>query len=139
MKSFNAGLQVKNIESAIKNKLKDFLSKLRRGFKFVATLLLEVKKIGRSNGTKHSTFYSNSKAETIINESNIDDEFESIYSTIISNIQKSLGKGLCWLIDSLINHTTNVLKCNSLAGSNYIKLPKKIRSSKKKVRLTFKF
>ena len=53
------------------------------------------------------------------------DEFESIYSTIISNIQKSLGKGLCWLIDSLINHTTNVLKCNSLAGSNYIKFPKK--------------
>ena len=43
--------------------------------------------------TKHSSFYSNSKAETIINESDMDGVFESIYSTIISNIQKSLGKG----------------------------------------------
>ena len=41
----------------------------------------------------YNTFYSNSKAETIINEIVIDDAFESIYSTIISNIQKSLGKG----------------------------------------------
>ena len=36
------------------------------------------------------TFYSN--AEIIINQSDIDDVFESIYTTIISNIQKSLGK-----------------------------------------------
>ena len=39
-------------------------------------------------------FYSNSKAEIIINESDIDYVFESIYTTIISNIQKSFGKGL---------------------------------------------
>ena len=31
--------------------------------------------------------------KTIINESDIDDVFESTYTTIISNIQKSLGKG----------------------------------------------
>ena len=35
--------------------------------------------------------YSNSKAETITNESDIDDVFKSIYITIISNTQKSLG------------------------------------------------
>ena len=33
-------------------------------------------------------FYSSSKAEIIINESDIGDMFQSIYSTIISNIQK---------------------------------------------------
>ena len=30
------------------------------------------------------TFYSHSKAETIINESDVDDVFESIYTTVIS-------------------------------------------------------
>ena len=42
--------------------------------------------------TKYNTFYLSSKAETIINESDIDDAFESICSSIISNIQKSLEK-----------------------------------------------
>ena len=38
--------------------------------------------------------YSSSKAETIINVSDIEYVFESICSTTISNTQKSLGKGL---------------------------------------------
>ena len=38
--------------------------------------------------TEYSTFYSNWKVETINNESDINDIFESIYTTIISNIQK---------------------------------------------------
>ena len=38
-------------------------------------------------------FYSNSQAEIVINESNIDDLFESSYNVIISKIQNYLGKG----------------------------------------------
>ena len=41
--SFNSELQLKDTESAIKKKLIYLLSKLR-GFKFVATLVLEFKK-----------------------------------------------------------------------------------------------
>ena len=52
-----------------------------RGFKFVTTLVLEFKKIGYE--LKYTTFYSNSKAKTIINKSDIDYIFESIYTTII--------------------------------------------------------
>ena len=37
-----------------------------------------------------NTFYLNSKAEAIINEKDIDDVFESFYTTIIANIQKAL-------------------------------------------------
>ena len=33
------------------------------------------------------------KAEIIIMKSDIDDVFQAIYTTVISNIQKSLGKG----------------------------------------------
>ena len=75
------------VESAIKNKLIDLLSELR-GFKFVKTSLLELKKLGVIAETKYSTFYSNSKVETIISKTEIVNAFESIYITIISNMQK---------------------------------------------------
>ena len=63
-----------------------------RGFKLVTALVL-FEKIETDDRTKYDTFYSHSKAETIINESDIDDVFESIYTTIIWNMQKCLGKG----------------------------------------------
>ena len=81
-----------------------------RWFKFVTTLFLSL--------------YSNSKAETIINESDTDDIFESIYITIISNIQRYLGKVLVWINDSVIGHIINMSKYKFLAGSSYIELPK---------------
>ena len=59
----------------------------------MATLVLVLKKIESEDKTKYDLFYSFSKAEIIINESDIDGVFESIYTTVISNIQKSLGKG----------------------------------------------
>ena len=52
------------------------------------------------NKTKFDNYYSSSKAEIIINERDINNVFELIYSTIISNMQKSLGKGSSWIIDS---------------------------------------
>ena len=45
-----------------------------------------LKKIESEVKTKYDTFYSRSKAETVINEKDIDDAFESIYITITSNI-----------------------------------------------------
>ena len=69
----------------------------------MATLVLVFKKIESKDKTKNGTPYSNSKAELIINESGIDDVFESIYTTIISNIQifqEKVQAGL--LIQSLI-------------------------------------
>ena len=72
------------------------------------------------------TFCSHSRAETIINESDIDDAFQSIYTTIISNIQKSLGKGSGWIIDSIFDYIIGISKYNTLAGSSYIKLPKEL-------------
>ena len=74
----------------------------------MTTLFLELKKIENDDTTKYRTFYSNSKAATIINESDIKDVFESVYSNIISNIQKSLRKGSGWIIDSDIDHNINI-------------------------------
>lgn len=123
MNYFNAKLDLKNTESAIKNELKDLLSELRE-LKFVTALFLELKS---DDATKYSNFYSNSKRETIINQSDINDVFESICSTIISNIQKPLRKSSRWIADSVIGRNINVSKYNALADSSYIKLTKQLK------------
>ena len=66
LNSFNPELQLKQSESAIKSKLIDLLSEC---FKFVTTLVLVFKKMEVEDKTKYDTFYSNSTAEIIINES----------------------------------------------------------------------
>ena len=97
-----------------------------KGFKFVKTLVLEIKKIEIDHKTKYDTFCSNLKAEAIINESDIADVFESVYIIIILNIQKSLGKSLDWVIDSTVGHNINISTHNPLVGSRYTKLPKEL-------------
>ena len=63
-----------------------------------------LKRIESEDKTKYYNFYSSSKAEIIINESDIDGVFQTIYITIITSIQKSLGKGSGSIIDSVIDH-----------------------------------
>lgn len=48
--------------------------------------MLQLKKIENDEETKHTTFSSKSKVETIINEIDFDDIFESIFAMIIWNI-----------------------------------------------------
>ena len=66
----------------------------------------------------------------IINQSNINDVFKSIYTMIISNTQKDLGKNFGLIIDSVVSLIINFSKCIPLAGSSYIKLPKELDNSK---------
>ena len=62
----------------------------------------------------------------ILNEGEIDDLLEPIYTTIISNKQKSLEKGSVWIIDLVIEHNISNQKHNPLAGISYIKLPEEL-------------
>ena len=55
------------------------------------------------------------KTKTITNESDIEDAFESIYTTIISYIQKYLGKSSDWIIDSVVSHTMKNFNVQSLS------------------------
>ena len=97
----------------------------------MTTLVLELKKIQSDEKTLCSTFYLNSKAEIIIDEGNIDDVFELVYSTIPTNMQKPLGRNSGCIIDSVIDHNINVSEYNPLAGSSYIKLPKELDHPRK--------
>ena len=75
-------VQLKDTESSIKNKRKKLLTELRR-FKFATTLVLVFKKMEKDDKTKYNTFYSHSIAEAVINESDIDNVFKLIYTTIM--------------------------------------------------------
>ena len=57
--------------------------------------------------------------------------FKSVYTTIISNIQKSLRKKSGWIINSVVNHNISISKYNSSAGSSCIKLPKELDHPRK--------
>ena len=52
----------------------------------------------------------------------------TIYTTIIANIQKSLGKGSSWIVDSIIDHSISISKYNPLAG-----ITKRTKRSKKTI------
>ena len=66
-----------------------------------------------------------------VNEGDIDDLFESICITIVSDIQKSLEQDSGWIIDSVTDHIVNISECNPLAGSSYIKLRKELDHPRK--------
>ena len=66
----------------------------------MTTLFSDFKKIQTDDKTLYSTF--NSKAAAVINEDDIGELLKSVYSTVISNIQKSLEQGSGWIIDSVI-------------------------------------
>ena len=68
------------------------------------TLVLVFKKIEIEDKTKYDTFYTHSKAETIINEDDIDDVFTQLYQ--IS--KKYLVKGSGWIIDSVIDRNISI-------------------------------
>ena len=89
------------------------------------------KKIESKDKAKYNNPYSSPKAEIVINESDIGDVFESIYSTIISYIQKYLGSR--WIYELVIDHTLSISKYNPLCGSSYIKLSRKLDHPRKEL------
>ena len=76
----------------------------------MTTLVVAFKKIESEDKTRHDNFYSSSKAERVINESDIVDVFQSIYAAIITNIQKSSETVSGWIIDLFIDHNISISK-----------------------------
>ena len=95
----------------------------------MATLVLEFKKIQSDDTTLCSTFHWNSKTQSIINKTGVHDVFQSIYSNIMSNTQKSLGQDSDWIIDSVIDHSFDISNYNHLQQQLY-QITKRIRLSK---------
>ena len=93
--------------------------------------VLVYKKIESDDKTKCDFFFKLKSRNN--NESDIDDVFKSVYTTVISMIQKSLGKGSGWIIDSVIDCNISISKYNPLTGSSYIESPKKLNHPRKRL------
>ena len=118
----NPELQLKITEFVIRSKMKELLAELK-GFTFEITLFFLFRKIEIGHERKYCTFYSLWKTETIINDCNIDAEFESVYTTMISTIQKSLEKGLVSIIHSVAVRPSSVSNYKPLRFTSYSKVP----------------
>ena len=66
-----------------------------------------------------------------INEIDIVDVFESIYTKVISNIQKCVEINTGGIIDSVVDHNIYISKYKKVSGSSCIKLPKELDSKVK--------
>ena len=84
----------------------------------MTTLILVFKMIKTEDKTKYDTFYTNLKTEIISMKVTLMMWHWSIYTIIISNIQKYVEKGSGWIIDYI-----SISKYDLLNGSHYIKLP----------------
>ena len=95
-----------------------------KGFKVVTTLVSLFKKIESVDKNmkiivmKYENYCSSLKGEVNIHENDIDDVFQSIYTTVITNMQKSFGKRSGEIIDSVVDDTISISKYNLLDGSS---------------------
>ena len=101
-----------------------------RGFKAVITLVLKLKKQNKNEDEpKYSSFYSNTKVETIFHNRDIHSILESIYDTIMTKVQKYQVKGSGWTMYSVREQNISISKYKSLSSSSYIKLAIKLNHS----------
>ena len=81
--------------------------------------------------TKYSTFYSNSKVQTILHDFNIYNVFEPIV-WLWEIIQKDQGEGSSCTIYSVLEQNINILIYKPLSGSTYIKLRDELNNARKR-------
>ena len=98
-----------------------------KGFKFVETL--QVKFVKYSNGEKIlKNGYFNSKADLIINETDIKPSLQASHQQILNTIAKWISEGSGWTIQSIEGHYINIVKYKPLKGSSFIKLPQELKN-----------
>ena len=72
-----------------------------------------------------------SKAQTIINQTQIDFMLILSKQQILNTIAEWVSEGSGWTINSIDNHYLNIVKYKPLNGLSYIKLPQELQNSNK--------
>ena len=75
---------------------------------------------------KKGTTYFKSKAQTIINNTEITRALEESEEDIKNKIDKWISEGSGWRVKSVNNHYLNIAKYKPMNGSSYIKLPSEL-------------
>ena len=101
-----------------------------KGLKFVETLKVTFKKLVNDE-TVYKTAHFNSKAQTIINSTEIAEALQLSKQQILNMVAQWISEGSGWTIESVDNHYLNIVQYQPMKGSSYIKLPSELRNSKK--------
>ena len=117
--------------SVSKNSIKNLFHELlreKRGFKYIISVKITLKKQINDNEFDPKTLYFNSLIKTVINRRyHLNDSFEEILNLLDIWINEGSG----WVIDKIEGLYINVANYEPLLGGSYIPLPKVLNNSMK--------
>ena len=117
--------------SVSKNSIKNLFDELlreKRGFKYIISVKITLKKRINDNEFDPRTVYFNSPVKTVINQRyRLNDSFEEI----INLLDIWINEGSGWIIDKIEGLYINIPNYEPLLGGSYIPLPKALNNSMK--------
>ena len=121
--------QMQNTRKAIEHRVMTLLNEMK-GLKYVETLKVTFEKI-LADVTVEKSAYFNSKSQTIINNTEINEALEMSKQEILNKIAQWISEGSGWTVQSVDNHYLNIVTYKPMKGSSYIPLPSELRNSAK--------
>ena len=92
---------------------------------------VEIDAAGGEHYLKHKAAHFNSKAKTVTNTIDSNQQLKITQEEILKKIAQWLSEGSGWIIDKIDNHYLNIIKYRPMKGKSYIQLPKGLRNSSK--------
>ena len=108
--------------------IKNILESMK-GLKFIETLKVTFEKT-TGDIIISKTAYFNSKAQTIINQTEIAEALKLTAEQILNRIAQWISEGSGWIIKSIDNHYLNIVRYKPMKGSSYLKLPIELQNKK---------
>ena len=121
--------QMQNTRKAIEHRVITLLNEMK-GLKYVETLKVTFSKMSGGE-IVIKTAYFNSRVQTIINHTEINEALQMSKQNILNQISQWISEGSGWTIQSVDSHYLNIVKYKPLKGSSYIQLPAELRNSAK--------
>ena len=111
-----------------KKNLFDELLREKRGFKYIISVTITLKKRINDNEFDPKTLHLNSLIKTVINQRyRLNDSFEEI----LNKLDIWINEGSGWVIDEIKGLYINISNYEPLLGGSYIPLPKVLNNSMK--------
>ena len=121
--------QMQNTRNAIEHRVITLLNEMK-GLKYVETLKVTFSKISDGEIVEKSAYF-NSKPQTIINHTEINEALQMSKQNILNQISQWISEGSGWTVQSVDSHYLNIVKYKPMKGSSYIQLPSELRNSAK--------
>ena len=114
-------VQLQKTRRKLRFYIKNILESMK-GLKFIETLKVAFEKT-TGDEVISKTAYFNSKAQTIINQTEIAEALQLTAQQILNKIAQWISEGSGWIIKSIHNHYLNIVLYKPTKGSSYLKLP----------------